>query len=506
MLQSNYTAPANLSTISPLGITKNPKFLSTCFYGLLHYNTGFDTGDKMASDPQTSTETPSPSKWVNIPFVPAKFPFFYGWVIVAVSTMSIIFSVPGQTAGIGLFTDHLMDALAVTRSQLSLAYMIGTITSGLLLPYAGKLLDRIGVRFMSLFASLGLALSLLVLANVGNVKAFLLSRFETMNLSSTYLAIAVASFAFLLVRFFGQGNMTMVGRVAMGRWFNHWRGTATAVAGVPIAFVFNAAPWILNKLINTFGWQGACFFMAALIGGVMTLVGLLFFRDTPEECGLVMDGLTDEVLDKKPRKQIHEVHRQFTRSEAIRTVSFWAFVFGLAVHGLIVTAIAFHITSIGQEMGKTPDQAVKMFLYSSFISIPARFAISYLVDNTRFKLRFVLMTLAVTVCGYTLGLAWLNTTAGWIVTTVAFGLSGGVWGVLCNVTFPRYFGREHLGAISGLNMSILVIASAIGPASFSYGQLWLGSYRNAAFSVLVLPVIMFVLAIFSRNPQLKNKT
>ena len=45
--------------------------------------------------------------------------------------------------------------------------------------------------------------------------------------------------------------MTMVGRVAMGRWFNHRRGMATAISGIPVAFAFNATPWILNKLINT---------------------------------------------------------------------------------------------------------------------------------------------------------------------------------------------------------------------------------------------------------------
>ncbi len=450
----------------------------------------------MNAENQTHNTPPFYSKWANTPFAPAKCPFFYGWVIVAVSTMSIIFSMPGQTVGIGIFTDYIIAALDITRHQLSLAYMIGTITSGLILPFAGKILDRIGVRFMSLFASIGLALSLLLFANVGNINTFLFSRLKV-----AWLTMAIISFAFFLVRFFGQGNMTMVGRVAMGRWFNNWRGIATAIAGIPIAFFFNAAPWLLNELINSYGWQGTCYLMAALIGIVMTTVGLLFFRDTPEECGLTMDGLTERTSHENTRKQLHTVHCQFTRSQALRTLSFWAYVLGLAAHGLIVTAIAFHITSIGQEMEKTREQAILMFFYSSFISIPTRFAISFIVDYTRFRLRYVLMMLAAAIACYTLGLVWFNTTTGWIVTTIGFGLSGGTWGVLSNVTFPRYFGRKHLGAISGVYMSVLVIASAIGPAYFSYGKMLLGSYRNAAFSTLVLPLIIFILAIFTRNPQ-----
>lgn len=446
----------------------------------------------------TNTKPPYYAKWANVPFAPAKWPFFYGWTIVAVSTLSVIGSVPGQTAGVGVFTDYIIEALGVTRNQLSLAYLIGTITSGFILPFAGKLLDRIGVRFMSVFSSLGLGISLILLATIGRWTHWL----GTL-VSLGVLPIATVSFAFLLIRFFGQGNMTMVGRVAMGRWFNHWRGMATAIAGVPIAFAFNAAPWIMNTLINTFGWKQTCWLLAGIIGGGMTIIGLLLFRDNPEECGLLMDGKKPTDFEEKSRPELHPVHRQFTRIEAVKTISFWAYALGLAAHGLIVTAVAFHITSIGEEMGKTRDQAVMMFFWSSFLSIPTRFIVSYFVDNTRMRLRWMLSLMAITMLIYTFSLTFLNTHLGWIITTAMFGITGGIWGVLCNVPMPRYFGRQHLGAISGLLMSIQVIASALGPAMFSYGKEYLGSYRNAAYVVLLLPAAVFVLAFFTRNPQRK---
>lgn len=453
----------------------------------------------MTTEPQPDcSKRPFHTKWTQVPFCPARFPFFYGWVIVAISTLSIICSIPGQTAGVGVFTDYLIAALGTTRSDLATAYLIGTIASGFLLPYAGKLLDRIGVRLMSVLASVGLGLSLLVLSQTGRINSAL-----STVLDWSILPVIVGAFSFFLIRFFGQGNMTMVGRVAMGKWFNHWRGTATAIAGVPIAFGFNAAPWLLDKLIGAFGWQQACWILAGIIGGGMALLGAIFFREKPEDCGLVMDGNVIDPQTKDKSSVIHVVHRQFTRPEAIRTVSFWAFALGLAVHGLIVTAIAFHITDIGLEMEKTKDQALMMFFYSSFISIPARFIVSYWVDNTSLRLRRVLQMLAITTTCYTLGLMYFNTTGGWWLTTICFGLSGGIWGVLCNVTFPRYFGRDHLGAISGLNMSIMVIASAIGPKLFSLGKDCLGSYRNAAATVLILPIIILLLSFFTRNPQRK---
>lgn len=445
-----------------------------------------------------STNPPFYAKWANIPFAPARWPFFYGWMIVVVSTLSIIGSVPGQTFGVSVFTDYIIEALGLSRNQLSVAYMIGTIISGLILPFAGKLLDRIGVRFMSLFASLGLGLSLILLATIGRW-THALSAWVPMTL----LPMATVSFTFLLIRFFGQGNMTMVGRVAMGRWFNHWRGMATAIAGVPIAFVFNAAPWIIEKLVNACGWKQACWILAGIVGIGISVIGLVFFRDNPEECGLLMDGKKPDDAVEKAKPDLHPVHRQFTRAEAVRTVSFWAYTLGLAAHVLIATAMLFHLTSIGEEMGKTRDQAVTMFLYSSFLSIPTRFVVSYFVDNTRLPLRWMLMLVAMTIFSYTIGLTMLDTRAGWLLTTAMYGITGGIWGVLGNVPMPRYFGRDHLGAISGLMMSIMVIASALGPTIFSYGRDYLGSYRNAAYVVLTLPVVVVILAFFTRNPQRK---
>ena len=40
--------------------------------------------------------------WAEWPFSPRKFPFFYGWVMVAGSIMAVIASIPGQTMGVGV--------------------------------------------------------------------------------------------------------------------------------------------------------------------------------------------------------------------------------------------------------------------------------------------------------------------------------------------------------------------------------------------------------------------
>ena len=96
----------------------------------------------------------------NFPFSPAKIPIFYGWVIMLASVLGVLTSVPGQTIGVSIFTDHLIEATGLSRLQLANAYLVGTLTSGCLLPFGGKLLDKLGARKVVVFAAVGLGLTL----------------------------------------------------------------------------------------------------------------------------------------------------------------------------------------------------------------------------------------------------------------------------------------------------------------------------------------------------------
>ena len=96
------------------------------------------------------------------PFDIRRLPFYYGWVIWLFSTAGIIFSIPGQTMGMAVFTDHLIEALGLSRTQLSMAYLVGTVCSSLFLTTAGRWYDRLGGRVMVALASALLALMLCV--------------------------------------------------------------------------------------------------------------------------------------------------------------------------------------------------------------------------------------------------------------------------------------------------------------------------------------------------------
>jgi OFA family oxalate/formate antiporter-like MFS transporter len=94
------------------------------------------------------------------PFDPRRSPFYYGWVVLVAGTIGAIASVPGQTAGVSVFTDDLISTTGLTRLQIAIAYLVGTGTSGLLLGAGGRAIDRYGSRVVALGATLGLAMTL----------------------------------------------------------------------------------------------------------------------------------------------------------------------------------------------------------------------------------------------------------------------------------------------------------------------------------------------------------
>ena len=84
------------------------------------------------------------ARFVNFPFDPARLPFFYGSVVLVCGTLGVLASAPGQTVGVSVFTDFLIQAHHLSRSWISFAYLVGTIASAIAITQAGQLYDRFG--------------------------------------------------------------------------------------------------------------------------------------------------------------------------------------------------------------------------------------------------------------------------------------------------------------------------------------------------------------------------
>ena len=394
--------------------------------------------------------------------------------------------------GVGVFSEYLISKTGLNRIELSFAYMMGTILSSLILPFAGKLLDRIGARIMILATGIGLGAALLFFAQTVTLINTLSPVFSEF-LPHSFLALMIMTLAFMLLRQFGQGIMAMVSRNVIAKWFDAKRGLVTGISGIFVSFGFSAAPLGINILINWFGFMNTILLLSAICGFGMALVGWLFFRDHPEECGLLMDGRTDV----KASEHATTPERDSTLSDAVRSYNFWIFCMGMCSSSLIVTGFTFHIGSIAQTSGLSRMDAYAIFLPMSLVSVVSYFLSGWASD--RMSLKYLLMTLLVTLCIGCLGMLAFETQWSRIIVIICFGVQGGVWGCLSIVTWPRFYGRKHLGSISGLFMSCQVFASAVGPLTFGASEYFPGNYHNAALAAAVLNMVLLIGSLRARS-------
>ncbi len=417
------------------------------------------------------------------PISPRRVPFFYGWVVLLGAVIGIIMSIPGQTAGVSVFTDALIAATGLSRVEFSVTYLLGTLASGFLLPWGGRVLDVKGARLTAMTASAGLGLSLVCLSQIDKVAASI----PGIPVQISMLATLALGFAFL--RFTGQGMLTLSCRTMFARWFVRRRGFVSAVMGVFVALSFSFSPKVLSALIHEVeSWRTAWLILAVGTGIGMTFIAWLLFRDSPETVGLQPDGLGD-LAEKTEPEEIDGA----TRTQALRSVPLWVVVLALSIQSMVITGTTFHMYDLGREMGRSASFMENLFPPLAVVSAVVAFAAGYLSD--RFSLRPLLATMLLGETVAYLGFGFLGEVSGYWTVIAAGGLTSGLFGTLTNVALAKLFGRKHLGSILGIQMSGLVIGSALGPAYLALCKVYAGSYFAALCLAAFVPLIPLSLLV-----------
>ena len=428
---------------------------------------------------------------VNWPFNPNKVPFFYGWVVWSFSTLGILFSIPGQTMGLAVFTDSFIEVLGLTRTELSLAYLVGTVGSSLFLARAGRWYDLFGGRTMITISSLVLSLMIVYISFVDSL--------STMLGGSSFISFFLIMIGYFGVRFFGQGILTSCSRNVLLLWFVKKRGLVGGIRNVFVSLGFSIAPLFLAGLISLYGWRESLWILAALGGFGFSLMAFIFIRDNPQSCGMRADA-----IDSKSHEEVQKEAESITLYLVKRNPIFWIYSFSLGMHSLLSTAIVFHIVSIFEEVGKGKAEAFSYFIPAAIFSTTSNLFASWAADKINLKPILIIMLLSF--CVGSLGFINLEKDWGFWVLAFGFGVGGGLWGVISNLTFIRFFGPKHLGEISGFSTSLTVFASAIGPAAFSLGFDYFGNYAAPAKICLGFLIILLLFSVFLDHKEEKKES
>ncbi|SMP59534.1 Sugar phosphate permease [Neorhodopirellula lusitana] len=446
---------------------------------------------------KSASETRQPHhqpRLANFPFDPTRLPFFYGTAVLVCGTLGVLASAPGQTVGVSVFTDFLIESHHLSRSWISFAYLAGTIASAFLITRAGRWYDQFGGRWVSTASAAMLAIVLIGMSYSDAIAESMASMLPPQY--SQQASFVVLSLGFFAMRFFGQGMLTLSSRNMVLEWFEQRRGMALAFIGISIAFGFSVTPAFFEWLIQKGGWSWAWRSIAVIVA-TYSIAAFVFGRSRPEDHGLLPDG----PFAKKDRKSHAETlsGRQFTLSEARQTYSFWVFTFSAVLTGLVLTSLSFHVVSFFADAGMERSQAVAIFVPAAFASVVVEFVGSWLSDFI--KLKYLAMVQLVGILTLSLSLSFLDSGPSLVFVVLGMGLMQGMFGIISAATWPRFYGRAHLGAISGFSTSIMVAGTAVGPYLFSVAHDQFGSYRPATLVCALAALVLLAAAPRADRPH-----
>jgi cyanate permease len=263
-----------------------------------------------------------------------------------------------------------------------------------------------------------------------------------------------------------------------------------------------AFPSLVHALIDRFGWRPSYMLLGGMVAAVMLPIGLIFFRRQPEEYGLLPDGakkpLEGESSDT-PSDVPAFVEEDWTSAEAIRTPAFWIIGLGLASMSMLITGLHFHMVSILSDAGLSAAVAAAVFMPIALTGAIVRVAGGVLVD--RIPARFLLFAALIGQVVSLLMAARLMGTTSALIYGIVLGITNSLQMTVDGVVWARYFGRKHLGSITGIVYLVSAAGSALGPMPMGIARDLLGSYSMALTVAAALPLALAVVALFARRPH-----
>ena len=340
----------------------------------------------------------------------------------------------GQTFFISLFAAEIKTTFGLTDGGWGSVYTIATLISAAVLIQAGGLADTMPLRRLT---ALVLALYLAVLLGM------------ILNHSTLMLVALIAG-----LRFCGQGMMSHLAVVAMGRWFRAHRGRAVAVAGLGTALGEAFLPALVVLMIAWIGWR-------ATWGAAALTLALVFL---PLLMWLLASGRQPQGMATRDDSTGLKDHH-WARRDVLRHWLFWALMPGLLAPSFVGTSAFFHQVHVSQV--KDWDLAVMTLGYPAYAAcaVASTMVCGWLADRfgpVQILPVFLLpMGLGIFLIG-----PWMpfgDSVLAWHLMMALMGVSQGGGTTMSGALWPELYGTRHLGSVKALATATMVFSTAVGP-------------------------------------------
>ncbi len=414
-----------------------------------------------------------------------RLPFFYGWIVVAVTFVTMGIGVNARTA-FSLLFPPILDEFGWDRGVTAGAFSFGFLVSAALSPMLGRLMDRRGPRVM---IELGV-----VCIGSGLLLATLVT--QPWHLYAT-LGLLVGGGSVCL-GYTGQS-------LYLPNWFVRRRGLAMSLAfsGVGVGSIV-MLPW-LQSFIGQAGWRAACWTLGLVTLVLLVPLNLLLAR-RPEDMGLAPDGDRGARAAAAGGSAANVVDRawvavDWTLRRALRTARFWWIAVGYFCGLFAWYAVQVHQTKYLVDSGFSPTDAAWALGVVSLAGIPGQIALGYVSDRVGREWVWTVGCVGFALCYMALLMLRDAPTRPLLYfMVIAQGLLGyGITSVVGAIPAEIFQGR-HYGTIFGTLMLASIAGGAVGPWLTGALHDATGSY-TIAFWIAIAGCALSALSIWLAAPR-----
>ncbi|MFP4312890.1 MAG: MFS transporter [Alphaproteobacteria bacterium] len=366
----------------------------------------------------------------------------YKGLIAAAFTL-MVFSGFCQSVFFGVYLPEIQDRFEIKKTALGSLYAAATVLSALLMAWSGKFLDSMPLtRFISVVL-IGLALGCVLMA-----------------LATHPLMLFLA---FLLLRQFGQGLMTLSGTTAINRYIEEGRGRAQSLAqtGLPVhsALFPVAGIFILESLGYTASW----IVYAVFIVLVLLPFYWILLRSHEEKTHKVWRDKIDEAERTTPADLLPD---QWTRNRVLKDWRFYVIMAVMIIPPCFGTCVFFYQSVLADHHGITAAAFAGGFVFLTLASVTSALVAGVVMDQWGegpLLLSFPLI--------YALGLLALAFAPGMVGAYIGLsiiGIGGGMMTITGGPLFAKLYGTKHYGSIKSLSVIAMILASAVSPPLAGY--------------------------------------
>ena len=417
-------------------------------------------------------------------------PFYYGWLVLAMGSLCTAAGSSVSQVVLGTVQVYIVEETHWSIGTLSIAVTAGTWCSGILAPFAGRLADRFGPRYLMTMGLIVVACALFALSSVNSSSLwqFFVAYIIGRSISNPFL-------------------VGVVPRTATVNFFRRRRNITLAISGMgrPIGGAINIQ--IISLIALSQGWRASYGYLGVFML-VLTVPVFFIMRRNPEEIGLLPDGARPAVgsgqtgrssADRRAAGRTDaDLAPEFswTVREAMRTRAYWC-IAGTAILAVIASAglgyilVPYLVSAAGPGLSNAQAAGV-----GSLGAVLAMTTLIWGILADRFGPR---QCMVMTIAGAVLTQVFLMTAVSSVLTAYIFAVLWGFFsntvGTLEHMLLAQYFGRGSFGAILGSLGPLQTTALGIAPVFGTFLQTATGSY-DIVFAMLAAMYAMAGMLIF----------